>query len=344
MVDEQSTRKRTRMVRQYPVHTLEEALAVPRAIQDANAGLSFDRTTLARALGTTPASSGYTMRLNSSARYGLTKGGYNDPTIALTPRGGAIVAPRGAEERADALVQAALEPELFRRFYELLDGKRIPDDPYASNLLQRELGVHAELAVECLQIVKANGRHVGLAEDRSGALYVTLQKAQRGGHSPRAVSAAAREEPPSRAAARGKVFLGHGGSATALEFLRQLLDGFDIPYAHLDPESVSGGLSAEDSQQMRSCSSAILVLANRDPAAAPKPSETDAPQSMAFQLGAATVLYGPRIVVLREKRLAASFDAGPVRSVEFDPLRIEEVGLPLLQALSHEGIIRVTAG
>ncbi|MCH8109798.1 MAG: hypothetical protein IIB15_06685, partial [Chloroflexi bacterium] len=59
-------RKRTRMVRPYPTHTLEDALSVAVAVQDSNAGLPFDRVLLAGALGTTPACSGFTMKLNSS--------------------------------------------------------------------------------------------------------------------------------------------------------------------------------------------------------------------------------------------------------------------------------------
>ena len=76
------------MVRPYPVHTLEEASIIASAIQERNSGLPFDRVLLAKALGTTPTSSGFTMKLNSSAKYGLTRGGYNDDRIELTPRGG----------------------------------------------------------------------------------------------------------------------------------------------------------------------------------------------------------------------------------------------------------------
>ena len=91
----QGSGKRTRLVRPYPIHTLEVALSVARAIQESNAGLPFARTDLAGALGTTPSSSGYTIRLNSSAKYGLTRGGYNADLISLTHLGQSIVAPEG---------------------------------------------------------------------------------------------------------------------------------------------------------------------------------------------------------------------------------------------------------
>ena len=136
------------MVRPYPIHTLEDALGVASTIQSVNAGLPFDRKLLARALGTTPASSGYTMKLNSSAKYGLTEGAYNDAEISLTQRGEAIVAPRDEHERRESLLQASMAPEVFGRFYQLLDGKRMPEDTYAQNMIQREFGIQPVLARE----------------------------------------------------------------------------------------------------------------------------------------------------------------------------------------------------
>ena len=93
-------RKRTRKVRPYPAYTLEDTLAIATRIQEANAGLAFDRSLLAGALGTTPASSGYTMRLNASSKYGLTQGGYNDGAAAPLlerDRAGALELVTGAD-------------------------------------------------------------------------------------------------------------------------------------------------------------------------------------------------------------------------------------------------------
>ena len=43
------------------------------------------------------------MKLNSSAKYGLTQGGSNDDKIVLTPQGGSLVAPQRSGERRQAL-------------------------------------------------------------------------------------------------------------------------------------------------------------------------------------------------------------------------------------------------
>ena len=156
------TTKRTRLVRPYPKFNLENALSIASTIQHANSGLPFDRILLAKSLGTTHSSSTFVMKLNSSASYGLTVGAYNDDLISLTPLGEAIVAPQRSEERRSSLIDASIHPDLFRRFFNLYDGKQLPKDEFSQNMLQRELGVNTELTLEGLQILKDTGYYVGI--------------------------------------------------------------------------------------------------------------------------------------------------------------------------------------
>ena len=89
--------KRTRINRPYPTHTLESVLSIARTIYEVNAGLSMDRLLLAAALGTTPSSSSFRMRLSSSEKYSLTDGAYNDERISLAPLGRSAVSPSRPE-------------------------------------------------------------------------------------------------------------------------------------------------------------------------------------------------------------------------------------------------------
>ena len=57
--------------------------------------------------------------MNSSSAYGLTIGGYRDENISITPRGEACTTPRTEEERQTALLEAALAPDVFRKFYKI---------------------------------------------------------------------------------------------------------------------------------------------------------------------------------------------------------------------------------
>ena len=312
-----------------------------RAIQEANSGQPFDRERLATALGTTPASSGYTMRLNSAAKYGLTQGAYNDDRIALTPRGEAIVAPTGPDEHREALVQAALQPDVFGRFYKLLDGKRMPEDAYGMNMLQRELGISPGLSAECLTIARANGVYAGILRDDVVTLPTT---AGRPGPEPDEVEPHVVSDPtpprPSVEAERRRVFIGHAGDGPEVELVKEMLDQFGVPHGLVDVDTDSAGppVPGEVTEEMHRCSAAILLLPNGSNEDRPGP----ALYRMLYQVGAASVLYGDRVVVLAQDRSGLDESLASLESIDFDPESPAESGLALLRALLHKGVVKVT--
>ena len=329
-------------------------MVIPAAIQERNSGLPFDRVLLAKALGTTPASSGFTMKLNSSAKYGLTRGGYNDDLIVLTPRGGAVAAPRQSGERRVALLEAALHPEIFRRFYGMLDGKKLPEDDFARNTLQRELGVHGNIAGECLGLIKANGLYVGILGDVGDSLYVSLT----GGHLPEeadgtqhltpAVGGEAEPAPEADGAVGrqhgGKIFIGHTGSPDVVDFVKTVLDEFDIAYGVVESEyDDRRPVGAEASRVMRECDAAILIFARPPWTRVSGGREVSGAETMHYQLGAASVLYGDRIISLRESGVEVGGQEPSLQTMEFDRDRLGEVALALLAELHRMGVIEVRA-
>ena len=340
--------KRTRLVRPYPVNTLKDALEVAQAIRKATSGYPVDREQLAKALGTTVSSSAFTTRLNSSSKYGLTQGAYNDPVIRLTPTGEAITAPQTAEERQSGLIEAALMPDLFRRFYEMFNGRQVPADEYARNLVQRELEVHPDLAGECLEIITANGIFVGiLRTEADGTRVADLGgRAAEGAPSttPAEAQAASEASPaPARAAAppverlqsEGRIFVGHAGPSKALDAVRDTLSAFDIRYVDSDASSVGGlPVPPDVAREMRACTAGILIFdgANSDAS------------SLGYQLGGASVLFGEKVVVLEE---ATGEDAHGVvhglNRVAYQSDQPAQLGLDLLKALALTGVIKVSA-
>ena len=349
--------KRTRLVRPYPVHTLEEAMVIPRVIQETNAGLPFDRVLLAKALGTTPASSGFTMKLNSCVRYGLTQGGYSDESIALTTRGESAVAPERDGEKWQALLDAAVQPEPFTRFYKMLDGKRVPEDTYSQNMLQRELGINAALTVECLRIIKANGLYVGILGEVGGSLYVSTA----GAHAPEESGEGAKrpdadqglEAQPASDGQHpqgdgshepGKIFIGHAGNSEIADFLKAVLDPFRIPYDVVECDYDAGRpVTGDVSEQMRQCNSAIFIFAEPSDESWTGRREEKHREKMLYQLGAASVLFGDRIIALRDGDRDPEGNTGDFHTLPFDRGRMDEVGLPLLAELHRMGVIEVRA-
>ncbi|MCE2456270.1 MAG: hypothetical protein J4G14_00445 [Dehalococcoidia bacterium] len=164
--------RRTRLTRPYPVSTLEEVIPIAETIQNASGGHPVPTELLAESLGTTLKSSAFVQRLGSSSKYGITLGSHTSEQISLTPLGESLTAPRDTAERSDALRTAAREPDIFRKFYDIHSGKPLPEIPYASNTLVREMGVNQELTEECLRIIRANGLLAGIVTERSGSLVV----------------------------------------------------------------------------------------------------------------------------------------------------------------------------
>lgn len=337
--------KRRRIVKPYPAYTLEDALEVAQTIQDANAGWHFDRGLLAGALGTTPKSSAFTQRLNASAAYGLTQGGYSDADISLTPLGEAIAA--GSDDhRAQALVEAAMTPPIFGGFYEMLDGKRLPESAYAQNLLQRELGVIDSLTEECLAILIANGKYTGIINEQDGAPVVRLtdRRPQPADASPPAERTPPVPAPESPAApndtsdaSKGRVFVGRIGESDAARFVASMLGQFGIPVS--SPrfgDDAELPLPSEVAGEMRSSDAAVLVFAGNDGGQAVR-------DRMLCLLGACCVLYDNRVVIFHETDAAPLPNLNGLSCVSFRPGRIAESGLGLLMELHKAGVVSISA-
>ncbi len=347
--------KRTRKVRSYPVHPLRDALAVAQAIQEANSGLPFDRIVLAGELNTTPSSSSFTMRLNSSVRYGLTLGGYNDARITLTEGGRAIVAPKSEEERRLSLVECVLRPQVFRDFYESLEGRRLPERAYAKNILERDHNIDPDLVEECLDVIVENGKYVGLLREVGGSLWVGV-KGMRGEFSGSPVAeersfssdANSADSPnghelptsePAKESAVARVFVGHFGCDELAGQVQALLSDFGIENVAIDVGRRSGSLlSGEVSKALAKCTAAVLVAGSLTEDIG----GLEGQAAIGFMAGAAAALFGPRLLVVvcgGRKALDLS-----VPSVALRPGGEGNASwsLNLLKALNEAGVIRVT--
>jgi hypothetical protein len=360
--------KRTRLVRPYPIHTLEYALEIASTIQEAGSGLPFDRAMLAEAMGTTPASSGFTLRLNSSAKYGLTEGGYSDTAITLTPLGQRVVAPRDPVDGHQALLEAAMEPAVFAKFYHRLNGKHLPEEAFAKNMLQHDSHIDARLVDECLSIIMANGLFAGIIEEKGGALTVKAPvfAPKRGpieytsesiGYGPpsETVDDPTDFEPPETGTGRQgedcrpplrektviaeraastppnyQVYISHSGQDAAVEAVCGVLAAFEMPYILGTPGEGVSGLDAH--LMMRQCRSAIFVTGGE---------EGDETSNLIFQLGAASMLFERRIVVCQIAVGAAPSMPSSVRVVTFDSEDQGDWGLRLLRALQVAGAIQI---
>ncbi len=307
-------KRRTRVSRPYPQHRLEEVLEIARSIQEKNAGLPFDRVRLAKSMGTTPTSSAFMMKLNSSAKYGLTEGGYSDARISLTELG-----TRAAQADPEALVEAAMHPETFKAFYELLDGKRIPGPDEASGIVVDDIGIPEDLASEFLDIVVGNGELIGIVTEVGNSHYVSL--ADLSGQDARASDTQPIEEPKAipksvrpasddrtpkepqpqthHPAGNGRLLVAHSGGGAVANRIVRMLDDLGIPHGVVEIDPIdSSPLSTESSGEMAGCSGAIIVMAGPSRVVSTPGVASSRASKMLLQLGAAVQRFRDHVVMV----------------------------------------------
>ena len=312
----ESSQKPPKKHQDYPKYRLEEALGIARAIQEKNSGLPFDRVRLAKSMGTTPSSSAFVTKLTSAAKYGLTEGGYNDPRISLTALGAAAL-DHDSDRARSALVRAATRPQTFREFYNLLDGRRIPNEDEALGLIVDHLGVAERHAARCLDIAVANGRIAGIVTEVNNSNYVTsldMSNAATDEHVPHALGEVdatngkvqprtAPELPVAQPAdetrvADGRVFIAHSGWPRAAARVGKMLEDMGIPHRVVDigvSDSSQIGMVASD--EMDGCSGAIIIFGGSEAHQWGPSFASPRAFRMLLQLGAAADRFKNRVAV-----------------------------------------------
>ena len=316
MVDatSQTAKRRTRISRPYPQHKLRDVLEITRSIHEKNAGLPFDRVRLAKAMGTTPASSAFMMKLNSSAKYGLTEGGYSDARISLTKLG-----EKAAKADPAALIEAGMRPDTFKSFYGLLDGKRIPGSEEASGIIVDDIGIPESLASEFLDIVVSNGELIGIVTEAGNSHYVSLAdlNLQTSSNSnapptevPKPPPQTEHPSPDNKAPSKpqqtathrkdnGRILVAHSGAGAIADRIVRTLDGFSIPHSVVEIDPIdSSPLSSEWANGMDGCSGAIIVMAGPSQVVSTPGVASSRTSKMLLQLGAAVDRFRDQVVMV----------------------------------------------
>lgn len=157
--------RRTRIVRPYPMKTLEEALGVAALIRDKNKGQPWYTTDLAGELGYQSLGSNTFVYLVSSARdYGLTVGTNNTEKIELTDFGRNLIYANDPATEKKLKIEAFFKVELFTRVFNYYGGCDFPEQKYVSNVLTKEFAIPEEIHTEFLSIYTKNCNFLGIAK------------------------------------------------------------------------------------------------------------------------------------------------------------------------------------
>ena len=141
----------------FPKNTLEDAIAVPKAIEEKNGGNPMSADLLVKAVGFNKVNDWRFLELLKSANhYGLVTGTGKTATVSIAEIGQDVVAPGSAMERQAALLKAFRNVEDFRKVDDFYGSKRVPEDEYFLNTLTKQFNIPRERASTFAEVFRAN--------------------------------------------------------------------------------------------------------------------------------------------------------------------------------------------
>jgi hypothetical protein len=137
----------------FPKKTLEEALEIPKAIEEKYASNPVDAEDLAKAVGFNKSEDWrFQEQLRSANNYGLVEGSGAKVKVTITEIGSNIVSPVSSSIRQKALMDAFFKVELFKNVYEFYKGKKPPEDEFFINTIVKEFSVtrdRVDIFIKC---------------------------------------------------------------------------------------------------------------------------------------------------------------------------------------------------
>lgn len=339
----------------FPRHTLKDALEVPKAVWRDNAGDPYDPILLAtKSLKTTQRSSVFRQLLSSSEQYDLTKGGSKAKAVTITQLGSAIVAPTDESKIGSSLREALLKPSIFNNFYTKYDRKNLPSEDIIKIVLEKEMKVLRSDVDACYDILMKNINDYGLTVQSGGnrVLYLdNLGKAKITVEQPVEEETLAPTEeaplPQEKVAEKlvvKQIFVAHGKNNKPLEQLEKILTKFKVTYKVAIEEPHKGRpVSAKVAELMKSCGSGIFIFTadeetrDVDGNVIWRPSD-----NVVYELGAASVLYGNKIVIFKEDNVRFASDFSDIGYISFEKDKLDAKAADLMLELINLGFMQLT--
>jgi predicted nucleotide-binding protein len=315
------TKRKRRANRPIPPVKLQDALPVARSIADNNAGKAYSRLSIADTLQRSPDSTGFRDMITASGQYGLTKGSYRAPQIAMTELGKAIVMPKNDSEVRSNLQSAFLAIPLYKRLASHFDGNRIPQEQHFRNTLIRDFDIDPDWATQTVQDFVANAKFVGLVRTISGVDRIDLSGAlESGGVSTTTFESEEPEEEPEEALpsdieepsdtgpgtqqsalhVANRVFITHGKNTEIVNQLKEILRfGKFAPIVAEEEETTSRPVPDKVLSSMRTCFAGVIHIEDeRDVMDQEGTQYQLLNQNVLIEIGAAMALYGYEFVLL----------------------------------------------
>jgi len=354
-----------------PAISLEKALRVPTAIADNYASHPTRPLDVASALNVQPSSGSFRVECGAAIGYGLTEGGPNAPEISLTPLAKRIVTPTEVDDDKRALRSAARKPTVAEQFYSRYDGAPLPPKGIAQNVLAT-FAVPLDRTSDVYDLLIENARFVGFLKTIKDKDYVDiggplngppLDPAPAVGTSRSLLDDSSDDllvedevvedqsderdtatPTVSAPAVKNAIFVGHGGNKKPTEQLVKILNEYGIPHKEaMEEPNRARPIPMKVAETMRECGAAILVFTgdkeyfDSEGKTIWRPSE-----NVSHELGAASVLYGERIVIFKEQGIELASNFSSVGYIEFEKDKLSDKGIELFRELVSMKIINIS--
>lgn len=300
-----------------PSYSLTQAIRVPRTLAEHYGFKPATPLNVAVALDMTPSSSTFRQLCGAAIAYGLTKGGYNAPEIALEPLGMRTVRPTKEGDEVEAKREALLKPRVIGEFLRKYNNAPLPREDIGRNVLI-EMGVPQDRVADVQEMILEGAEAVGILRTIKDKRYVDLSGVRQ---SENVAPSEATEEgsedtvrqadkPDGDVGARRpagasdqttrRVFVTHGKNRAFVDPIKKLLGFGEMePVISVERPSVSQPIPDKVMNEMRSCGSAIihvdaeLRLLDKD-----AKEHTILNPNVLIEIGAAMALYGRRFILL----------------------------------------------
>lgn len=141
----------------FPRDTLEDALKIPKALEEQNAGNPMKADILSKAVGfNQPDDWRFKHLLRSANQYGLVDGSGIKAIVTMTPTGNDVIAPGSPDQRQNALLQAFRNVEDFRKVEDFYKNKKLPESEFFENTLVREFSISRDRVGTFMEIFTKN--------------------------------------------------------------------------------------------------------------------------------------------------------------------------------------------
>ena len=141
-------------------------------------------------------------------------------------------------------------------------------------------------------------------------------------------------------------FIAHGWDKDALVQVQAILNRLRIPYVVAQDEANAGRpISQKIRDMMKSCSAGIFIFSadeefkDKDGNVIWRPRE-----NVVYELGAASLEYGQRIVIFKEKGVYFPSDFRDLGYIEYEKGTLDAKAMDLLMELIGLGAVKITAG